>query len=422
MKLGAVLAALSVTNILLQFAQLWFVITRLGPGIETDSLYSGMVIPQLVLAVVSGSLMHVLVPLLTTADEAEFHRNVWGLLSAVGAVFASSALLLAISAQWWVPLLVPGFSREAKALTISLTHIQLTGMVFTAVVSVLWAAYHAKRKFILAESSPVLANAVAFAFLYWALPRYGVSGAAWSTVLAAVLQVGFLLPAMGVPCFPDWRSATIAEALRRLKPLWLGTIYYKTDPAVDRFLASMAQPGALSLLYVGQQFYSAANQVINKAIVAPMVPSLAFHAGKEDWKMFGRIYHQRLAVVLGCTVTGFLLFIVLGKTFLSHLIGYGGVTSQSIHTLWWIIVMLVGVLIGGGVGQIISSAFYATGDTRTPTRIGVAGFTAGMVLKVLGFWLWGVLGIALGTTLYYFLNAGLLARSMEKRLQDSHAA
>ena len=414
-KLGAVLACLAGLNILVAFGQLWYVITRLGPGMETDALFAGMVIPQLVLAVVSGSLMHVLVPLLAAEDVTYFRRDAWGFLLAVTGLFAAGALMLALLAHWWVPVIVPGFSAQAKALTVSLTRIQLLGMVFTASVSVLWSVSHAKRRFIWAESSPVMASALSFAFLVWALPRYGVTAAAWSAVIAPGLQVAFLMPGIGRPCQPDWGSPAMVQARKRLQPLLVGTIYYKTDPAVDRFLASMAPAGGLSLLHMGMQMFGAANQIINKAIAAPMVPDLAVYSRTRDWHQFRGLYKKRLYWVLGFVLPGYLVFLVIGEPFLRLVIGYGVVNSGDVHMLWLIMASLGGSLIGGAVGNITSVVFYATADVATPTRLGIWTYTIYIPFKILAFYSLGVLGLAISTSIFVSINALLQYLILEMR-------
>ena len=72
------LGTLSASNIVVSLLMQWYVITEIGIGPQTDALFAGMVFPQVVLAVVSNSLTHVLVPLLVTEDEGSFHRDAWG--------------------------------------------------------------------------------------------------------------------------------------------------------------------------------------------------------------------------------------------------------------------------------------------------------------------------------------------------------
>jgi peptidoglycan biosynthesis protein MviN/MurJ (putative lipid II flippase) len=363
-----------------------------------------MVLPQLILAIFSSSLTYVLVPILATADEKSFGRDAWAFFLIVMGVSTALSFFLYLTAQWWVALLVPGFSAEGRALTIQLTRIQMASLVFTAATAVLWSVYGARQKFIWAETSALLANLSALLLLVWTLPLYGIIAAAWALVLRAGLQLVFLMPGLGRWQALRWRSEAQSEAWRRARPILLGTIYFKTDPLFDRFLASMAPPGGLSLLYIGQQMYGAANQIINKAVVAPMVPKLAIQAKAGDWQTFRRIYRKRLAAISALTLLAYLALLVVGRPSLRLLIGHGGITPDNVNLLWWIMVALWGVLIGGALGQVTSLAFYAQGDTRTPTRLGIWTYTIYIPAKILIFIYYGLTGLALSISIYVALN------------------
>jgi putative peptidoglycan lipid II flippase len=419
MRLAILLAGLSACNLLLQFVQMALVITQLGPGIETDALYAGMVVPQFVLVVVGGSLSQVLVPLLAAEKADERHRDAWGFLWLTTVFLFLGGLLLALLAPFWVPVLFPGFSQQTRLLAIKLTRIQLVGMVLNASVSVMWSVCQAKRRFLQADGALVIAAVVATVFLFSTLPRLGVQAAAWAPAITAAVQALLLFPVLGRPRLPQLHVPAMNEASRRLKPLLLGTTYYKTDPLIDRLLASMGTPGGLSLFHISQQIYGAANQVLTKAIAGPMVPHLAELAVARNWRSFAFVYRVRLGVVTVLGMGGYLVILLFGEAILRVLIGHGGVTFDNVKALWWILVMMGGVLIGGAMGQVLSSAFYARGDTATPTRIGMIGFTIGVALKILGFLKAGIPGLAFGTTLYYFLNAGLMIRSTEFYLRHA---
>jgi putative peptidoglycan lipid II flippase len=414
MKLAFQLGALAAINIFAAFLIQWYVLVIIGPGVETDALFAGMAVPQLVLAVISGSLMHVLVPLLAGEEENRFHQDAWGFFIIVGGVFSVIACLLYFLAPFWVSLLVPGFSDVGKALTVVLTRIQLIGMVFIALSGVLWAGYHARQRFIWAELTPVIGTTVGLGLLVWALPRYGIVAAAWVGVVSVVLQTLLLLPGLGGYCKPDWSSAALGEAWHRIKPLLFGTAYYKTDPLVDRFLSSMAPAGGLSLLYFGQQMYGAASQIINKAIAAPMVPLLAKQSQLGEWKAFRYTYRKRLLWISGLTGGGYLIFLLVGELLLKLLIGHGAVTAENVLLLWWIMVALVGVFLGGAMGQITSVAFYARGDTRTPTKLGIWTYTIFIPVKVLSFLNYGLIGLAISTSIFVVVNFALQFYMLER--------
>jgi len=404
MKQTLTLAALAGANIFLSLLFQWYVITQLGVGIETDALFAGMALPTLILSVVSTSLTHVLVPLLATESEAAFRENAWGFFTGVSALFAALALVLLVTAGFWVPWLVLGFSRAAQSLTVSLTRIQLVGMIFTASVSVLWSVYHARKQFVWVELSTVLSNLIALALIVKLLPIYGIAAAAVVIVVRTALQLLWLLPGLGRWQRPSWNSTAMREAWSRIRPLLVGTAYYRTDPLVDRFLASMAPAGGLSLLYLGQQLYGVANVVAEKALAVPMVPQLAIAAAANSWASFRHLYRKRLLVVGAVTAAGYAVFLLAGERLLSLLIGHGGVTSANVHLLWLIMVALVGFFIAGAMGQITSTTFYAMGDTRTPTRMSIVTYTLYIPAKVIGFMRYGLLGLAVVTSVYLFVN------------------
>jgi len=415
-KLSIQLGVLSAINIGISFFYQWYVLTQLGPGIETDALFAGLTIPQLMLTVITGSLMHVLVPLLAGEDALQVRRDAWGILILVSIFFSFFTIVLFFSACWWVPLALPGFTEAGKALTISLTRIQLIGVVFSAISSVQWAVYHAKQQFLWAEITPVFASITGFMFLVWALPVFGVVAAAWIAVLRTVLQVIFLFPGMGHPLRPDWNSSTIKEAWKRIKPLLLGTVYYKTEPLVDRFLLSWSGSGSLSLFFMAQRLYGAINQVCNKAIIAPLVPILGKHFKKKNFIELRSVYQRKLLVMLALGLVGLLLLGVAGNQLLSLLLGYGHVSTADISSLWWIMIWLGGTLIGGLAGHVTSSTFYACGDTATPTKLSMVSYTIYVPLKIVAFYLWGIMGLAIVTSAYYLISLLLQLYFLEKKL------
>ena len=422
MKQGIQLAIASGTNVCVAFLFQWYVLVHLGPGVETDALFAGMTIPMVVLSVVSGSLMHVLVPVLAGASEERLRHDAWGFLVLVGGFFGGLATLLYVTAYWWIPIIVPGFSDEAKDLTIKLTRIQLVGMVFGAINGVQWASYHAREKFLWPEFTPMLSSVCGFILLIWLLPIYGVVAAAWINTVRLGLQTLLLTPGMGKPVSPDLKSPAIATAWQRIKPLLLGTAYYKTDPLIDRFLLSTITSGSLSLYYFAQQIYGGALQIINKAVAAPLVPLLSKLHKEGNNDEFRSAYYRRLLHVGVISICFILLLGFIGQNALDLLVGHGNVTANNVNDLWWIMIWLAGMFVGGASGTITSTSFYAAGDTVTPTRISVVSYTVYIPCKVAAFYSLGVMGLAVVTSIYYMVDflvqSYLLNKSNSVRIRE----
>ena len=416
MKLTIQLSIFSAFNIFILFVFQWYVLIHIGPGVETDAFFASMTVPQIILIIISGSLMHILVPLLTGENDKIFNNNSWAFLLLIGGLFFLLAIILSFLAPWWVPLVVPGFNEVGKDLTINFTQIQLIGMFFTAINGVQFAVYHARQKFLWAEFVPFFSGILAFILLVWALPRFGIIAAVWISIFRMFLQSLLLLPGMGRPCFPDLRNDVTREAWLRIKPLLLGNAYYKTDILVDRYLLSLSTSGSLSLYNFAHQIYSGVNQVTNKSIAAPLVPTLSIYHKKGDLKNYRHHYQRKMLLVVILCLTGLLMLGLFGPNIISLLVGYGNFEVQSVNKLWWIMIWLGGMLIGGSAGQIASSTFYSMGDTVTPTRMSIITYTIYIPLKIAVFYFLGIFGLAIVTSIYYMTNLLLQIFLLNRRL------
>lgn len=399
----------------------WYVFVYFGPGRETDALFAGMTVPNLVVALTSAPVGNTLVPLLSgETDPARRRQLAWAVLGAISLFFGAVTVLLVLTVQWWAPVLAPGFDSEARALLIHTSGIQVLSVVFTAQYSVVWAMCQARRRFVPVELSLLASLIIAFGLMVWIAPRWGVVGVAWLNAGRALLQTLLLLPAMGAWIRPDWRAPALRETWRRMWPLLAGGAYYKSDMLVDRFLSSMAPAGGLSLFHLARQLYAAAQGILAKALIGPVVPSLAEQATAKQWALFSRTYRQRLIMVSGLIVAGYVVYLLVGKFLLTLLIGHGGVTDANLDVLHAILIGLVGFLLGAP-GQIVASGFYAIGDTKTPTKASVVGYTFGLAFKVGGFYWGGLVGLAVGTSAYYLLNGLMLTTLLELRLKKLRA-
>jgi peptidoglycan biosynthesis protein MviN/MurJ (putative lipid II flippase) len=415
-RLGLILAGLAICNAALAILMPWYVVTRLGIGPETDAFFASGALPQLIFLVCSFSLTQVLVPLLATEDEANFGRDSWAFFLGVSGVLALLAAILFLTMGLWVDLLVPGFSPSTRQLTIVLTRIQMLAMIGNGSVVVLWSVFYARQKFIWVELSSLFANAAGLLFLFWTLPVYGIEAAAWATVMTLGLKVAMLMPVLGPWQRPQWDSSAMKEAWRRVRPFLLGETYAKSDPLIDRFLTSLTVAGNLSLLYMGQQIYAAINLILARAIATPSVPRLAIAAKSGDWRGFRHLYWQRLLSMLGITIVAYAGLFLIGEPLLRLMIGHGGITAQNVHMLWWIMIALVGLLIGGASRQVISNAFYALGDTRTPTMLFIGTYTIYIPVKIIIFLRYGVMGLALVTSVHLALNSVLQLLVLERTI------
>lgn len=413
-----ILLVLASSNIALSFLIQLYVVSSLGPGAESDAFFAAQTLPSLLISIAVTSLARVLVPQLSKLDLRGTRILGWWIVYLVFGLSTALAIALNVSVSEWVPTLFPGFVGERLDLAQRLSAVQVLGIVPLSLVGILTAVHHAQGRFHQPELVSLCLNGVAFAAIVYELPRNGVIAVVWILVARAFISTILLTPALGWPQFRRGVWQHVQSIWKQLRPLLYGGAIYKFAPLVDRYLASMAAAGLLSIYSLGQTMYSASLQLLDRSVVAKMVPSLAQSASQSDWAAVRVSYRKRASAVAVSVAIAALLLVGVGFTLLKWAFGESAFGPQELEILWWVLIGLLGVGFGGGIGQIAASTFYSIGNTLTPTRIGVVGFMIGIGVKVGAFAAFGLSGLVLATSFYYVLNAFLMVTLLERELHD----
>jgi peptidoglycan biosynthesis protein MviN/MurJ (putative lipid II flippase) len=406
------LLPLATLNVAAAFLVQLVVLARIGPGSATDAFMAAATLPQMLAGMAAAVLASAVLPMLAGEPKERQGSDGWFLLLAVGAAFLAVALLLSLSAATWSRWLFPGFSTAAGHLAADLARIQIFSMVFAAMHAVLVAVCYARGQFVRVEAVGLIVVGGAAAILFFALPVYGIAAAAWAVTLTALGQMLALLPVLGLPRRAGAGAVHAAEAWQRIRPLLLGNVYHKSDVVVDRYLLSMAAAGDMTLFALAQQFHGAVAGLFGKVWGNTAIPGLVVCAKRGDRAGFGALYRRRLATLALLAGGSLLLLWVAGEPVLALLFGHGKVAAEDVATLWRLMMYAGGVLVFGCVGVLVAGAYYALGDTRTPTYLSMATFTLFIVVKYFAFQSFGASGVAVAASGYFAVNALLLAAAL----------
>ncbi len=392
------LGVLAASNSLLSIGLQWYAVTVLGVGQETDALFAALMVPQLLISVGSGSLTYVLVPLFATVDPESRARQSWSFLQGLGLVTGVLTVLLSVAAPFWVPWTVPGFGESQQELTVALVRVQALGIVFTPVATVVWATHYARQRFFWADCSPLVANLAALALVVATMPRYGIYAVAWAMTVRPAIQIVLLLPGLGRYRLPDWSAASLGPAWRSLRPLLLGSAYYRSELIVDRLLASLAPSGGLSLFVLARQLYEAGGAVLYRAVASPAAVVLSGLAARGEWGPYADNVRKRLWTVAWIGGGAVAAILVLGRPVLALVFEHRKFSASDTELLWELLLILGLMFACNVLSDFLNSAFYAFGDTATPTRIMAAVYTVFIGIKLLAFWALVIYGLALAAS------------------------
>ncbi len=426
LRLGVALSVMTIGQLASSFGIQWYTVAQLGAGPETDALYAGATLPQIVMVVMIQPLGFVLTPMLSVRSESDRRAVVWLVFWFVAALCTFIALVLVLLAPLLVPWLAPGFSKSTVQLTVELTRIQMVGAVGAGCEMVVSSLYHAGHRFVRPALSMLLSSLVGWAILIMGIRYGGVTLAAWVQVLTFAGPILLLVPSMGR--FPSGDLSKIGEILgelwRQVRPLMANAAYYRTGFVVDRFLTSLLAPGSVVVLELVLRIHTGMVRIFNVGVTTPLVPLLATLSSQGSWPAFKKQYRDRL-LWLSLLSLGAVMTLMTGALLAYDLfqgndetVIIGTLRSQDINKLVMTLLGGSGVLLFGSINHLLMSAFYAHGDTNTPAKIQMLTYSIGMVMKFGGFIVGGLLGITVAISVSYALEGILLGSILHRRVTD----
>ncbi len=255
---------------------------------------------------------------------------------------------------------------------------------------------------------------------------------AWGVLLAGSAQLVVQVPALGrVGLFPPrgGRGAhggwTPGRILRTSAPLALGAAGYQISVMVDGFMAEgLLRDGGPTTLYFAnrvQQFPLALVAVAATTAVFPKLKALG-HRGQLDEL---RALHGRahLSILFWALPSAAGLF-ALARPIVSALFEHGAFAEDGVRRTTLALQALSIALPSAGAVGLVSRAYYALGDFRTPVVVSLALVAVNVVLNlafVLGLDM-DVEGLCLATAVTSWANLALLLPILVRRLGGTSAA
>ncbi len=399
---------LSSFNMVLVLIFHWYFITELGAGVESDSLYAAITIPQLVVSILNGTLLVVLIPILGNLTENEQTQAAWSLFTIVGISLIAFYILLYLTTSWWISLIVPGFSKDAQILMLELVRILLIGMVFGGANTVQLSVCKAREQYVKVEIYIIISNILSLLLLTISIPYFGIKAVAWIFTLRLMIQAILFIPSMGKPIYFKFINKVNLLVWKRLKPLFLGTSFYTSDPLIDRFLLSTSNSGSISLYYISQQILGAVSEIISRSISSPLILKLSKLYEVKDNINFIKLYNKYLIYISLLSFGIISIIFLLGNEIINYIMKNKSLTNNQIDIIWLILILMSGRLALGNIGLVMTSMLYSKGDTRIPTNVGVKSFILGTIIKIIMFNYFGVLGLAFSVTVYYAIYISIL--------------
>ncbi len=431
---GTVMLAFLLSNIVGLVRQV-LVSQAFGTSAAMDAFNAASRLPDLLFNLVAGgSLGSAFIPVLTELLVQERRADAWRLASALAnlvvAVLAAVSLLAAWAAEPIVAhLLAPGFPPPQQALTVDLLRILLLTPAIFGLSGLSMGVLHSHRRFLWPALAPTMYwLGMIFGVLVLA-PRWGIYGLAWGAVLGALAHWGvqapglWRLPARRYWLTWGWDMPEVRRVFRLMVPRWLGVAVVQLNFWINVVLASSMPEGSLTAIQVAWAVMTMPQVVIAQAIAIAALPTFSAQAARGERASLRASLAFTLRGVLFLALPAAVGLIVLREPVVAVLFQRGAFDAHSTRLVAWALLWYTLGLVAHSLVEILSRAFYALQDTRTPVAVGAGAMSLNLGLSFAFaalFRAWGWMphgGLALANTVATSIEAVLLMVLIRRRLR-----
>jgi len=405
------------------------------PAAELDAFSAANRVSETLFNLIAaGALGSAFLPVFTSLLVKNHRTSAWKLASSlimlVTLILSLAALLAALFAPQIVRyLLAPGLARDPQlfALTVNLLRIQSVSAVLFGLGGLVISILNAHQFFLIPQLTAAMYQ-VGQIFGVLVLARWlGIYGLAWGVVIGSTLFLliqlpilfklkGEFTPSLGL-MNPD-----VKKVIQLMGPRVFGTAIVQLNFWVNTNLGSrMAEGSIISLSYGFMLMLMAQAAIAQSAAIAAMPTfSVQYALGKLD----------EMRMSLASTLRGIFLLalpasvglILLARPIIAMLYQRGEFNAVIAEMTAWALLWYAAGLVGHSLMEVLTRAFYAQHDTKTPVIIGTIAmglnvlfsFMFVRVFSQIGWMPHG--GLALANSLATALEATALFIFMRRRL------
>lgn len=384
--------------------------------------------------VITAVFVPVFVELLHKDDPEEAWRDLSGIVNWSLLGLTALAIVGMIAAPWiaefYASRLGGELGRDQQRVITFLLRLFIPQVVFYGIYFMSSGLLNAHKRFALPMFTPIANNIVLIAVLIAFHQMYGlvdIDSVTTPQLLLLGLGTTASVAPMGLMLLPAVRrlggyrltlavDRTLVRKLVRLSAYITGTVAAnQIGYLVVQWLANARQGGytaylsafAFFLLPIGLFVWS---------LTTALAPTLSRNALIEDWTAFKADLMTGLRATTFLTLPATAGFLLLARPLVEAFLRHGVVTAGSTDLIVDVLMFLVLGLVQFSLFQVLTRAFYAMQNGRTPFLVNCLVIGVNIAINIAMYRWLGIKGLAAGHAIAYTLGVIFLTRALTRRI------
>jgi putative peptidoglycan lipid II flippase len=379
--------------------------SRFGASANVDAYLIAISAPELIVNIYAIGGTIILVPLLTKLHDHpsyEAKNVVDSTISFISIAIFVIAVSGFIIAPFFIKLVAPGFNSSTAHLSIIIFRLLMVFLVFASLNNILSGIFHAYSHFNLPALFRLVQLLIVIAVFLLFTDKLGIIALAVGLTLASFLS--FLWQAILINKYDYSFKLHLSyhEIKEIASPLLIFVFVFSApqlNTIIDRIFATTLTRGSVAILDFATKFEPVLVGIIAFAIVTPVYTKLSESVSRKNLDEFKINLHFGMRALLVSIAPVVVLIVVLRQPIISVFLQRGQFSATDTIMVADILLYLSPTYIIGAFAILFLYAFFALKETHWLLAFIGIGVINNIILNTIFIKPWGIIGIALSTSI-----------------------
>ena len=393
-----------------------------GTSIYTDAYIVANNIPIVIFSVVSLAISTSFIPIYSEIKECEDENYAMRFANNFTNIILIISLGIAILGEIFPGLLVNifayGFNEEAYNITIQFTRILMPSVIVIGLMSVTGSYLQLNEDFLPISYVTIPNNIIVIISISLAFYTGKPYILAIGTSVGMISQLIYYYPFMKRNGYKhSWyinlKDKYIKKILVMIIPVFIGAAVNEVNVIIDRSLVSGLEQGSVAALNYASKLIGFINGVFLVSIVTIIYPRMSELSAKLELEDLKKYLARALTIISVLVIPITVISIMYSNDFVKIIFERGSFDSKSTHMTSLAFAGYSVGLIGMGFREILTKAYFALKDTKTPMINGMIAVIFNVILNIILIPRIGIIGSAIATSITVIITSLLLVRKLQ---------
>lgn len=395
-----------------------------GASNISDAYLVSITIPSVIFGFIAAGLVAGYIPMYSkiTQEDGEllankFTSNLVNILILLCSIMIVLGLLFT---EQIVKVFAVGFTGETLGLAVNFTKISLLAIYFTGLITIFSGFLQIKGNYIIPALIGFPLN-ICIILSIVISPFTNTLVLAIGFVVASLSQLLLLIPFVQKlnykhKFYINIKDKYIKNMAYVTLPIIIGLSVNQINVVIDRTLASQIAVGGISALNYAFKLNGFVQGLFVTSITVVLYPIIARMAVKNDLSGLKNSLAEAITGVNLLVIPATVGFMMFATPIVSLLFSRGAFDVNALEMTSYALFFYSIGMIGYGLRDVLTRAFYSLHDTKTPVINATIGVILNITLNVILSKYMGIGGLALATSIAAIFTTGLLFISLRKKI------